>query len=77
MAHNKPLERRRDETAHRFLLYQRSRGARTPLARVGWVEAIAETHHNPRRRMMGFAALYPSYELLEQLASQFSLSQLR
>ena len=25
----------------------------------GWVEAIAETHHNPRRRMMGFAALYP------------------
>ncbi|HEX2200590.1 MAG TPA: hypothetical protein VHH93_01010, partial [Gammaproteobacteria bacterium] len=30
-------------------------------ARVGWVEAIAETHHNPRRRMMGFALLYPSY----------------
>jgi hypothetical protein len=29
--------------------------------RVGWVEAIAETHHNPRRRMMGFALLYPSY----------------
>ena len=28
---------------------------------VGWVEAIAETHHNPRRRMMGFALLYPSY----------------
>jgi hypothetical protein len=31
------------------------------VARVGWVEAIAETHHNPRRRMMGFALLYPSY----------------
>src|SRR5919197_3030808 len=30
-------------------------------ARVGWVEAIAETHHNSRRRMMGFALLYPSY----------------
>jgi hypothetical protein len=22
-------------------------------ARVGWVEAIAETHHNPHRRMSG------------------------
>jgi hypothetical protein len=31
------------------------------VARVGWVEAIAETHHNPRLRMMGFALLYPSY----------------
>jgi hypothetical protein len=31
------------------------------VARVGWVEAIAETHHNPHRRMMGFALLYPSY----------------
>jgi hypothetical protein len=30
-------------------------------ARVGWVEAIAETHHNLRHRMMGFALLYPSY----------------
>ena len=32
-------------------------------ARVGWVEAIAETHHHSRRRMMGFALLYPSYYL--------------
>jgi hypothetical protein len=38
-------------------LKSRNRGT----ARVGWVEAIAETHHNPRRRMMGFALLYPSY----------------
>ena len=27
---------------------------------VGWVEAIAETHH-PHHPLMGFAALYPSY----------------
>ena len=30
-------------------------------ARVGWVEAIAETHHNFRRRIMGYALFYPSY----------------
>jgi hypothetical protein len=27
---------------------------------VGWVER-SETHHGPRPRTMGFAALYPSY----------------
>ena len=35
---------------------------------VGWVER-SETHHEPCEKLMGFAALYPSYTLLLRIAS--------
>jgi hypothetical protein len=31
-----------------------------PRTIVGWVEALAETHHNSIIYVMGFALLYPS-----------------
>jgi hypothetical protein len=42
-----------------------ARGGLEPSSRVGWVER-SETHQSPQAQTMGFAALYPSYEMSQK-----------
>jgi squalene cyclase len=39
----------------------------TRLAGVGWIDAVAKTHHLSYHPLMGFAVLYPSYAGLTSL----------